>query len=845
MAQKTSFVSPGIYSIETDLSHIPQAATQIGGAIIGLTQKGPAFLPVPVGSQSSFTARFGQTDKELYATYAANAYLANAPVLTVVRVLGKGNPANGFNVDLGRAFDLAFPASGGLNNTGVTGAVFLNSLSAIETVGILRSRQTSGVDIVSNVSYTGTVESFDLSVDGTVYTNLSLDNTKKNYIKNILGTDAKTAHSGDSASGVYIDSVWDYRVSGYQGSYTGSAYGSINNAASASVSGMRYVVGGYKTAKTPMIVSQPYVSGTAAVTYDLFQLESRTDGEASNTDCKISITDVETETAGPKIAPKFTVQVRAFDDIDSRPQVLESFRCDLDPESNFYIERVIGNRYQSTIIPGPGLTPETVFLPAEHYPNKSQFIRVDIATGYKFDSRPAGFRGPKTINPFVATLPNGQFAYQNDIPLQSTHLNEDGYKSNKVYLGFDFEGSNAIGFEDRLKGSVCAVDGAVGSRGFMVLTTTSESTFWTPSLSAYYNNTLTSQFTLVDVSVTGSQSIIQGQANFTMPLVGGHDGIPPSISYTKAINDGTLSAEFLSALATLANPDEIDINLLCVPGIHMGAALYNGNFVQAAISMCEDRGDCFYIADLGKALDPTATNITTDAQDTSVDEATQSVAGLDSNYVAVYYPWVRIYDNRENRLVYVPPSVEAFGAYAYNDRVAQPWFAIGGFTRGKLNSVLEVRKRLTQDQRDSLYEGRVNPIAFYVNQGIIINGQKTLQLDDTALNRVNVRRLLIYIKKVVAGIARLSLFEFNDEKGRQRLYDALAPIFQRIQTDQGLNRFQLIIDRTNNTDDVINRNELRGTIIIEPTKVAEIIIFNYVITPSGAVFTEIQQSLNQ
>lgn len=828
----TSFLSPGVYSFEADISQLPARAAAIGGAFIGTTLKGPAFKPVQVNSFSDFRTIFGGFDRKMYTPYAVRSYIANSPIATVVRVLGKGNPSNGYTVDLGRAFLLAFGTSD-LNNT--TASSYTASLSAVETIAVLRSRQSGGTDIVSDVSYTGTVQSFTANINGTLYKNLSLDRTQKNYIKNILGTDPMAVHGGDSATGVYVDRVLDYRVSTYIGAYTGSAYGSSNNAASASVTGLRYITGGYKTAETPFIVSQPYVSGTSVTTYNLFKLVSLTDGESSNKDVKISFRDIETTTLQPKIAPRFTVLVRAYDDIDKRPIVLESYRVSLDTEATDFIGKKIGDSYYTVQINTPGSTPEYVFN--GKYINKSAFVRVSVEEGYNFDARPAGFRGPKGINPFVGTLANGNPAYENDMPLRTTHVDDNtGVKTSKVFLGFNFEGTSAIGYEDRLAGTFTAVDSTLGSRGFMILATTAESTTWTPSLTATYNLSLTSDFTTVDVTVTGSNTIVQNAYQFSVPLLGGHDGISPSVSYDKAINDGSLSAEYISALATLANPDELDINLLCIPGVHSGASTYNGQIVARAIEMCEDRGDCFYIADIGQPLTPSSTNITTQAALCSVSEAVDTANGYDSNRAAVYYPWIQIFDDSIQELVSVPPSVEVCAVYAFTDRVAQPWFAPAGLNRASLSKVLRVYKRIVKEDRDTLQTNNVNPIAFFTGQGPVVWGQKTLQQQESALQSVNIVRLLIYIEKLIAGIGRTQLFEQNDERSRQILRDTINPILARIQAQRGLTAFKLTIDESNNTNDDIDRNQMNGKLMLQPTRTLEKLVFTYVITRTGASF---------
>lgn len=838
-ASTTTFLSPGVYSIETDVSQIPTRASDIGGAFIGVTRKGPAFYPTSVKNFSEFRTVFGGLHEKMYMPYAVRSYIAHSPVATIVRVLGKGNPANGYLVDLGRAFVFGFGANDVVNTVA---SAFTANLSAIETMAVLRSRQnSSGVDLISDVSYTGTAQSFTANIGGTIIPGLSLDRTRSNYIKNILGTDPKNAHNGDAASGVYVDSVLDYLYGTFTGSYTGSAYGSLNNAASGSVSGIRYISGGYKTAETPLIVSQPYISGTAAVVYDLFKLISRTDGEASNYDCKISFLAIETSTASSKIAPKFSLQVRAYEDTDKRPQILESFRVDLNSESPDYIAKKIGNTYYSITIDAAGSTPKLV--PMGDWVNKSNFVYVSMSEGYKFDSRPAGFRGPKGINPFVGVDSVGNTLYENSIPLKTDHTDDSGFRSSKIFLGFDFEGTNAVGFEDRLKGSFCAVDSTYTSKGFLITATTGESTTFTPSVSAQYNNSLTSAFTFVDTTLTGSTTIIQNAYQFSLPLLGGHDGIAPSVDYDKAINSGALSAEFISALGVLSNPDAIDMNLLVIPGVHNGAALYNGQITSRAIEMVENRQDTFYLMDSAKTLTPSSTNITAGAVDTTVQEAVDSVEGYDTNRAATYYPWLRIYDVDNNNLVWVPPTVEVAGVYSFTDKISHPWFAPAGFNRASLNRVLQLRNKLTLAERDILHEGRVNPIAFFVGQGPVVYAQRNLQQIASAMDRVNVVRLLIFIEKMISGIARTQQFEQNDPRTRQILRDTINPFLARVQAQRGLQEYKFIVDESVNTPQVVDNNELRGYFLLKPSRTAEKIIFNYVVTSSGASFEQVFEQI--
>jgi hypothetical protein len=848
MANKTSFIVPGIYSIEKDLSQIPAAAAALGAGFVGLTLKGPAFVPKRITDTQQFRAIFGGLWKQSYLPYAVNTYLINnGPVATVVRVLGKGDPNNGYTTDYGRAFILAFPTSGtapGLTSsvsatyTGATG------LAATTPLAVLRSRQTTyGTDNVSTVSITGTPQNFNIKIGSTLVTGLSLDRTQKNYIRNILGSNPQRAGGGDTASDVFVQTVLDYRIANFTGSVSGSVVGSSDNSVSGYsglVSGNKYITGGYTGAQSPWVVSQPYYTGNTAKVYPLFQLKTLSDGAASNKEVKISITNVQTTSDNPQnpnIGLKFTVLVRSYYDTDRQPIIIESFRCDLDPTSDYYIGRVIGDRYPVTVISTPGGLPETTW--SGENPNKSAYVRVVVTdpNDYPFNARPAGFQGIDGIS-FTSFL--NQSA-DTDYPIKLNNLDQNNIITNRIYPGYLFEGSGAIGTNDRLDEMFTAPDATPSSRGFLMLCATGESPFYVASITAL-NNTLTASYNLVDVTLTGSAASTSGISTntiqFSMPMFGGSDGIAPGVDKLEAINNGTLSAEYASALATLANPEEVDINLFLAPGVHCGASQYNGQFTTQGVQMCEDRGDAFYIMDAGLT-----TNSTTAALDSSVADIVANVQGYDTSYAAVYYPWLRILDTDINRLVWVPPSVLAAGVYAFSDSIAAPWYAPAGINRATLRTVIEARRRLTSDAKEILYPGRVNPITTRVNVGIFIDGQKTLQAIPSALDRVNVRRLLITVKKSLAALCYQVQYENNTPKLRTKLKSLLEPALQSVLLRQGIVRFQVTVDDSNNTPDTIDANQIRGTIIVEPARSAEYVILQYGITRTGANFTEIAQKL--
>ena len=201
-----------------------------------------------------------------------------------------------------------------------------------------------------------------------------------------------------------------------------------------------------------------------------------------------------------------------------------------------------------------------------------------------------------------------------------------------------------------------------------------------------------------------------------------------------------------------------------------------------------------------------------------------------------YWPWVQIIEPSTGELVWVPASTVIAGVYAYNDSVAEPWFAPAGINRGGLSTVVRAEKKLSQANRDSLYTGKVNPIATFPGTGVVVYGQKTLQSRASALDRVNVRRLLIALKSYISQIANNLVFEQNTAATRNQFLAQVNPYLTSVQQRQGLYAFKVIMNETNNTPDVIDRNELIGQIYLQPTKTAEFIYLDFNITPTGASF---------
>jgi len=762
------FNSAGVYTQEIDETFTAPSAGAAGAALVGLAEKGPAFTPTRVANFGEFRTVFGNLNTKFYMPYAARSYLRNADNLTVVRVLGQST------AQVGGGVLIAFPQ----NSAATSGAATADTVLAV-----LRFRS----DSPNQVSMSGTKTNFSLTSGTTIVRGLSMDKSSPSYIKKVLGTDSTAAKSGDSLTALYVDAVFDYK---YNDVGTGtSSSGGIYFATSVQVTG------GYSSAASPMIVSQNYKGSV----YNLFQFHHLGHGNYTNTDVKVSITQVDiTATADPS----FTVVVRSAKDNDMSPAVLETFTdVNLNPSSKKFIGRVIGDRRATySLSEDP-----PVILYDGNYPNNSQYIRVQVEDGYPSDARPSGFAGLAGIN------------RAEHYPSVTSEVDTRGSVNSAVFMGVNFDDESIF---DRLKASiVSATDVTVSSSGLVFVATASDSTV------AVSNYEVVSMIGALSASLYNSTNRLR----FTVPLYGGFDGLDPRSNLLNDSNDGTLSADFITAMNTLKNTEEVDINLVAIPDCWSSAA---GSIGERLIDLCTSRGDCFTLIDLASSTTTGSGLSLTPA------EAITEAAKFDSNYAACYYPWVRINDPDNDKLVWVPPSVEIMGVYSLNDRVAQPWWAPAGFNRGGMNNVLEARRRLNQSNRDDLYAKNVNPIASFPAQGIAVFGQKTLQKKDTVLNRVNVRRMLLEVRKAISNMARLFVFEPNDPSSRSNLLRAINNYLSTVQSMRGLSEFRAVLDETTTTPDLIDRNVMKGKIYLKPTAVAEIIMLDFSVTPQGASLSD-------
>ena len=289
---------------------------------------------------------------------------------------------------------------------------------------------------------------------------------------------------------------------------------------------------------------------------------------------------------------------------------------------------------------------------------------------------------------------------------------------------------------------------------------------------------------------------------------------------TSTDTQGLVGTDYTKMINLLSNSDDYKFNVLITPG------LYDADYttqLTSIISNTQNRGDNLFI------LDPVKHGAT-------VTDVTSQAASRNTSYAASYWPWVQVIDPDTGRQVWVPASTLMAGVFAYNDSVSEPWFAPAGINRGGLGQVVRPERKLAQATRDALYTNKVNPIASFPGTGVVVYGQKTLQTKSTALDRVNVRRLLIAMKSYIAGVAQNLVFEQNSAATRNNFLAQVNPYLEGIQQKQGLYAFKVVMDETNNTADVIDRNELIGQIYVQPTKTAEYIYLDFNVTPTGVAF---------
>ena len=823
-------VSPGVFTREKDLSFLPQGISEIGAAIVGPTKKGPSFVPTVVRSFTEFESVFGSYDVNYYTPYAVQEYLRSAGTVTIVKVghLGGYNVA-GINILVtGSAHagasdkyvvatimptiennegetGLSGSISGDVNLSSVNFSIHGVTLNATSNMTLIEKATTGGLLTAAPSKFilkalpsapTARLVGADAAA-GYVY---------KTFRSQIA--DAITAGLISSTGSLSTEIVSQSFNAGTETVDTSDGNYILNNTGNKDVSAGR----------TPFIQSQSPAT-------NLFKIFTRADGNATNNHYVV-IRDVK-KPQNSNSSPDYAQFSLALYEVDN-PSAVESYnRLNMDPESSNFLAKVIGDQFQTVSEDGEVTT-------YGNFPNLSRLIRVGNYKEDVFKSnknlQPMGFAA--ISNPVLAS--NANFVLSASMNLRQTidggFTNASPYLSDLPY-GFKLDTRFA---EDRTAGnlSYLAPIPLESSTGNNIAFSLEDMQGW--GLAGTVEANKYANFSIATSNLNISSSV--QQLKFAVPFQFGFDGVNPSkpqktgtsmtATNTSGFDCSTSTASgsvaYKKALNAIGNPDEYDINMLVTPGIiHKHHSVVSNH----AIDKIEARADAFYVMD-GNDIDD---NVAT---------AVNNVVTLDTNFVATYYPWVKMDNPAGNGQIFVPPSVVIAGVISFTDSVAHEWFAPAGLNRGGLDNVRMTKKKLTHTDRDTLYEGRVNPIASFPGQGVVVFGQKTLQAKPSALDRINVRRLLIRLKKFIASSSRFLVFEQNDSSTRARFLNIVNPFLESVQANSGLSAFKVVMDDSNNTPDVIDRNQLVGQIFIQPTRTAEFIVLDFSVLPTGAAFPE-------
>ena len=738
------------------------------------------------------------------------------------------------------------------------------------------------LDLICTGAYSGISQSpfatFQLSgvtYEGNTFTfDTSFDSTNANYITKVLGITNFSKPRQEVP--IYVEESYLGMLNyGYNKGYVRGIKCDMialpEARDTASTTSIAWFLDQYQTPKTPFFVSE--LRGNKV--YNLFRFVAISDGNTANTEVKVSIANISFNNG------TFDVLVRNFFDTDANPVVYEKYtNCTMDPSQNSFVAKKIGSS-------------------DGEYPLNSAYLMVELSDEYPVDALPCGFYGleervyESATNPSPFPIIKTQYYFPGetiyDPPFGTSAgganiVTSSGDIVRRTYLGL----SSQFGIDTDLlqykgkKNPVANWDVATTSepwnyqtKGFhmdsgatVVTISNSQVTSGTPAFDcgvASFDSEPTSQaspyyfiysrkFTCVLQGGFDGWDIYRefrtNQDRFALGASGYLQGSTQTQRYPTASGDGTFKRivvenntqdfantdyyAYLLGQLTFNNPESTNINVFATPGIDY---VNNSNLCELAIGMVEnERADAVYIVttpDYNMYIPDGTSQYEIIYPQAAVDNLDGT--GIDSSYTATYYPWILERDTVNNTQIYIPPTGQVCRNLALTDNISFPWFASAGYTRGLVNSV-KARLKLTQEDRDTLYQGRINPIATFSDVGTVIWGNKTLQIRDTALNRLNVRRLLLQARKLISAVAVRLLFEQNDEIVRQQFLDSVNPILDAIRRDRGLYDFRVTVS---STPEDLDRNTLTGKIYLKPTKALEFIDIEFLITPTGASFENI------
>jgi hypothetical protein len=890
MAQDFVFISPSVKFAERDLTFTVRNVGVTTLGLAGETTKGPAFEPIFVQDFDQFRLRFGTKSTEKIGSnlkfqlpYVAGSYLQESNQLYVTRILGLSGYDAGEGWAIKASAGLNYSTSGlSVSSSGITTftnftfsgstvpsstgttttiaptftknqstnqyagirtsytLISLNSLvgsgttsfnSVVVTgssyteyedmvVALIRSRATyPGGDNTLVFTTTGLTISADAVNDllgdftltaagsfGTETYTVSLNNSNSNYIGSVLGTKPIDKNTKIYAEAVYPDLIKKLDADGYASGVRSTVNKLITNT-------FTDYEAQYQTPETPWIVSE--LKGNKVER--LFKCISISDGTSANKEIKISIINVD------PINREFDVLIRDFNDTDATISILESFtRCSMNPTVNNYVGNRIGTADGKFTL-------------------RSSFVMLELNEDAAPLSIPCGFEG-YNFRSYTAANTGTSGATTPAIFYKQTYASTD--KVGRTYLGISekaYDGSNLTGKGINQNmfnyyGTVATEASINKSKGFH-LDSGATGTFVEGDITIGEFEVGAGIIRIsTDVLNASNPYADKNKRKFTLVPYGGFDGWDEhrtSRTNTDLFKTGGLLEftgsdyeAYLAGIRTFANPEEVIINVFATPNINWSDNLA---LVNETIDMIEtERLDSIYIMDA-----PDLASSTTYAEDiVDLLDTTE----IDSNYSATYAPWIEVRDDVNGVNVFLPPTLEVVKSIALTDNVAFPWFAPAGLNRG-VTSALRARRKLSLAERDTLYAGRINPMATFADSGVSIFGQKTLQSRESALDRINVRRLLLQMRKLIANISVRLLFEQNDQTVRDEFLAKINPVLDNIKRERGLNDFRIKVDEVSPESE--DRNRLSASISIKPTNSLEQISVMFTLTPEGASFENV------
>tara|TARA_Y100001938_G_C8099888_1_gene440886 strand:- start:2698 stop:5427 length:2730 start_codon:yes stop_codon:yes gene_type:complete len=906
MPRKFDFISPGILLNEVDESVLPAETQDEGPLLIGRALTGPSMQPVRVSNLEDLYAIFGQPvtgkgalnsdiwrDGNLvaptYAMFAAQAHLASGTTpVTFMRLSGRehSNKSGGGeagwkltgDINAGVSGDNVAPyglftfESGSAAVDGVLSAVFYVTGASLALSGTNADGAANTVAAAEVIEYNSTTDYTLVLRDGVAADKefvFNFDSTSERYIRNVFNTNPQkleaSTNFGTSNDKLFLGETFELAENDISDSDRFAVIMPLVNDDESSKWSNRQMEA--KKGSTGWFVNRQQDGSHA----ELFKLHAHAAGEYISANYWINIEDLR---LGTSVNPNssFTVKVMR------NGTAVETFvGCNLNPSSESYIAKKIGDQYQVWD------DSEKKFNVNGLYPNISDYFYVEVhpsienqtisdsfalPVGFQlpavhpnivieddtaFNGHPTALiKGGNTI-PFIDNASAGSIiggmpaALQLTIKFPTIKLTKENSNGNSNYpassvFGLRHIKDNATEWDASYADVVRAnpTTGTFTSSGIFTLEDVKEDT----TTGLFYHESGSASH---PVALTGDDGLFtKGIRKFAAPVVGGFEGV--NIFKTDPFSSNLVGSGRKSsyvrntlefALDLAADADVTEYDLLSIPGQTKDV------ITNRVISICETRGDALAIVDLEKIYKNTWES-TGSADTPKVSEAVKNAQtrSINSSFAATYYPSVRMQDmaNGNRDVIIVPPSVAAIGAIAKSQAVSDPWFAPAGFNRGGINElggtqgprVLGTVEHLSKANRDSLYEENINPIARFPASGdIVIFGQKTMQQLPSALDRINVRRLLLFIKRRIGKVSETILFDQNVQATWNRFRAQAERILSDVQSRLGIVEYKLVLDETTTTADLVDRNILYAKVLIKPARALEFIVVDFVVTRSG------------